>query len=198
MFGDCSKTSHLSTLSRCKTLLDSMSMREYAEFCTGTWQITLTISTVQLPYPDTAPVAFLTIKIQYACGTTNTPHETHMFCLIESINPFTYVVALVQVKHCFWKNEDIQKLKEQCHLGRYTTAEAISRLSVNKLEPTLLVEVSEEVQVHQHTFPSTPYNHHSMYKLCDFFLSQPFVWQVVPTNLSNLWTTKAYNSYLKI
>ena len=34
-------------------------------------------------------------------------------------------------------------------------------------KPTLLVKVSEEVQVHHHTFPSTPCNHHSMYKLCD-------------------------------
>lgn len=94
-----------------------------------------------------------------------------MFCLIESIDPFTYVVALVQVKRCFWNNEDIQKSKEQCHLGIiiswYTTAEAISRLSVNKLEPTLLVKVSQEVQVHHHTLPSTPFNHYSMYKLCD-------------------------------
>ena len=56
---------------------------------------------VQLPCPDTSPVVFPIIKIQYACGTTDTLHETHMFCLIESIDSFTYVVALVQVKRCF-------------------------------------------------------------------------------------------------
>ena len=56
---------------------------------------------VQLPCPDTSPVVFPIIIIQYACGTTNALNETNIFFLIESMDSFTYAIVLVQAKCWF-------------------------------------------------------------------------------------------------